>query len=146
MRNHHSQKSAIGLWLKSERNRGGLISDVLFENITMEGVAQVTRLSMQYHGGIPAGNASSTPHFRNVSYRDVAARNTRSDRTDQQTLYFHGLPESLLEGISLANVSISMEPGQHRPLAIHCEDTGSISVDAVTLDGEAVHLPDGGCR
>lgn len=67
-----------GIHVKSQRGRGGLVSNVLFRNITLVDPSTAVSLTLNYHTGLPQGNASSTPVFDNITLSQV----TSSGATD----------------------------------------------------------------
>ncbi len=55
-----------GVYIKSGRGRGGLVHDVHFENINIEGGLIGILVSMYYTGDPPSKNATLTPQLHNV--------------------------------------------------------------------------------
>ena len=53
--------------MKSTRGRGGIVSDVLYEDITAVDVQTALDVSLNYNGYVPPTNASATPVFQTTS-------------------------------------------------------------------------------
>ena len=59
--------------VKSERGRGGLVSNVVFKNISMYNVENAFQITEYYIDPPPPTNASATPHFKNITLDSVVA-------------------------------------------------------------------------
>jgi polygalacturonase len=103
----------MGIQLKSERGRGGLVENLSYSDITMKNVGQAIVITSYYHG-LPnpkqvdarAPVAGTTPFWRNIRIRNVTA----VDCTKDAGLII-GLPEMPAQDITLENVSISAPAG-----------------------------------
>ena len=122
---------------KTRQGRGGVVEDVLYENIEAESAQQVFSFNMNSLGGlwlpeafrdtIPADKA--TPVFRNITVRHLTARNCKSAGR------LVGLPESPLRGLTLENVEIQAQNG----FAIR--HTEGLRFNNVKLNGSLVTPP-----
>jgi polygalacturonase len=99
-----------GIRLKSPRGRGGLVEDLVYQNLTMKGVKN-SILITSYYPKIPVDVASEkprpvsdgTPHWRNIEITNVTASG------GQIAGQIVGLPEMPIENVTLTNVHISAE-------------------------------------
>jgi polygalacturonase len=89
-----------GPYMKSQRGRGGLASDIAFVDWTVHGVGFAIGLTLEYHV-LPPTNATATPRYQNVSFANFVSDGCAS------TYSFQGLNDSILAGISLANMNTS---------------------------------------
>ena len=115
VRNHTVVNAGMGLWIKSMRNRGGAVEDILFDGITMDGIGlQLANIDMFYTCGVVTThvcNATATPAVRNVRFQNIVARNVKLGKGEQALFWLRGLPESSLDGISITNVTaVGVEP------------------------------------
>jgi hypothetical protein len=105
VRNHTVVNAGMGLWIKSMRNRGGAVEDILFDGITMNGIGlQLANIDMFYTCGVVTThvcNATATPAVRNVRFQNIVARNVKLGKGEQALFWLRGLPESSLDGISV---------------------------------------------
>ena len=113
-----------GIRLKSATNRGGIVEDILVEDIEMEAVRVPIIMTMNWnptysYSALPAGYTENTlpehwkkmlatvspeqgtPHFRNVTIRNLRA--TAAD----EAISAEGLPTSVLENFTLENITIT---------------------------------------
>jgi len=89
--------------IKTQRGRGGVVENIQFINITISGpgVVNAIQVNMFYDKNtVPPTNATATPIFRNVSFKDIRGNATNAGE-------FLCLPESPCEGFSLQNIDIS---------------------------------------
>ena len=99
--------TVTGLLIKTNRGRGGVVEDILFERITMLNVSQcyswipALTVDMQYKPDKPPDNATATPLIQNVTFRDIAIDYA------QQLGCLAGLPERPLgRGIFFHNITV----------------------------------------
>ena len=87
--------------IKSERGRGGVVANVTFRNITMAHVGSAFQVTEYYIDPPPPTNASATPRFYNITLEGLTY-------TTKPTAgaYFNGLPESIIEGVTMRNVDL----------------------------------------
>jgi len=91
-----------GVRIKSQRGRGGLVANVTYRDIRLTNTdGEVVQLTMNYNPGLPPTNATATPRLFNVTVENLV-----SDKSKQGWL-IDGLPESALDTIVLRNVSIN---------------------------------------
>lgn len=109
----------VGLRFKSRRGRGGVVENIYVENITMNDIITDSFLFDLYYGGKSASESledggmpvlsdmvippvtEETPIFRNLHFQNIVSTNTR------RAMFFNGLPEMSIQGISIENVFIS---------------------------------------
>lgn len=103
----------IGIRLKSQRGRGGLVENLLYEDMTMKNVGQAIVISSYYQGTTEPGRADApqpvtarTPVWRGIRIRNLTA----TDGTKSAGLII-GLPEMPVTGVTLENVAISAPRG-----------------------------------
>jgi polygalacturonase len=99
--------------LKTRQGRGGVVEDVLYENIQADGVRQVFNFNMdafattwlpeQFRKPAPADKA--TPIFRKITARNLTAKNCGAAG------HLTGLAQSPLRDITLENVNIEAKGG-----------------------------------
>jgi polygalacturonase len=98
---------------KTRMGRGGVVEDVLYENIEADGVRLVFNFNMDALGNTwlpeefraPVPPEKGTPVFRNILVRNLKAKACSSAGR------LVGLPESPLRGIRLENVEIQANSG-----------------------------------
>jgi len=87
--------------IKSERGRGGLVANVTFRNITMDHVGSAFQVTEYYIDPPPPTNESATPRFFNITLQDLTYTTKPAAGA-----YFDGLPESVIEGVTMRNVDL----------------------------------------
>nr|CAI5840479.1 unnamed protein product [Callosobruchus analis] len=92
-----------GLDIKTNRERGGTIEDIRYENIAMnnvrwEGIALIDRFNDPDPGWKPIGD--QTPFIRNIKFDNI--RGT----CDRNPILIQGLPEAPIENIEISNCDI----------------------------------------
>lgn len=93
---------------KTRMGRGGVVEDIVYENIVAEGAARVFNFNMNAFSTTwlpeefraPAPPERGTPVFRNITVRNLTARNCVSAGS------LAGLPASPLRDLTLENVDI----------------------------------------
>jgi polygalacturonase len=123
-----------GVRLKSSRGRGGLVENVVYEDLTMKNVGVAISISSYYDNTpidaslsrsavAPAPDAKSqTPEWRNVIIRNVTATACRV-----RAGLITGLPGTPAQDITLENVTIDA------PLGLHVADTQGITLRNVHI-------------
>jgi polygalacturonase len=105
----------IGVRFKSDRTRGGLVQDIVYENLTMKNVGQAIVITSYYPDrDIPKVGqhveakavGPTTPHWSKITIRNITA--TGCTKSAGMIL---GLPESLATDITLDNVTIDAPAG-----------------------------------
>lgn len=122
---------------KTRQGRGGIVEDVVYENITAVGTARVFNFNMdafsttwlpeEFRATVPA--AQGTPVFRNIIVRNLQATNCAAAGR------LAGLPESPLRNLKLENVSIEARRG------FTIQHTDGLQFENVTINGQAVKPP-----
>lgn len=97
--------TATGPRLKSQRGRGGVISDIHYKNISMMNVQTGISLTLNYHPGLPPTNASATPQMHNVTMEGVTLLGVGAQA--KSGISIDGLPESVITGLQLVDVNVS---------------------------------------
>jgi exo-poly-alpha-galacturonosidase len=98
---------------KTRMGRGGVVEDVLYENIEAEGARAVFNFNMDAFGTTwlpkefrtPVAPEKGTPVFRNIQVRNLRARDCAAAGR------LVGLPSSPLRGLTLENVDIQANTG-----------------------------------
>jgi polygalacturonase len=125
-RNLKAKGTKIGIRLKSALNRGGIVEDIRVDNIEMDGVGTAILLTMDWNSAysystLPEGYTDATlpPHWKAMltkvdpekglpHFRDVAISNVRVQNA-KIAISAEGQPNSLLEGMTLENVTMTAE-------------------------------------
>jgi polygalacturonase len=148
VRNCTFEDTDNGLRIKSDRDRGGTVENVLYENITLKNVRGAITIT-SYYPKIPASDppqpvTKTTPKYRNITFRNVKGNSVK----DAGVIV--GLPESPIEQVRLENVHIaaagtgleirhvrnielddvSIEPKKGPPLVVSDADVAGSSVNA----------------
>lgn len=101
-----------GIRMKSARDRGGLVTDLSYSNITMTNVATPVYIT-SYYPTLPSDPTtdtamavtSTTPYWQNITIKNLTA----TGATTAGILW--GLPEAKLSNITFDNVKISGNKG-----------------------------------
>jgi polygalacturonase len=108
-----------GLRIKSRRDRGGVVENITYTDITMKNVDPAILLSCQY-GGTSSRDAvqgavdkpetippvtETTPIYRNIRFSNVTAT------ADRMAALIEGLPESAISNVVFENVRITSATG-----------------------------------
>ncbi|HVY37699.1 MAG TPA: glycosyl hydrolase family 28 protein [Polyangia bacterium] len=101
-----------GIRMKSARDRGGLVTDLVYSNVTMTDVATPILIT-SYYPSLPADPkadgampvTSTTPFWQNITIKNLTA--TGATAAGQ----VWGLPEAKIASITLDNVRISASTG-----------------------------------
>jgi polygalacturonase len=122
---------------KTKMDRGGVVEDIVYENIFADGIASVFTFNMnalaktwlpeQFRTPVPP--EQGTPVFRNITIRNLKATNCKSAGR------LIGLPQSPLRDLRLENISIEAEEGFTIQNAI------GVRFDNVKLNGELIPSP-----
>lgn len=93
-----------GIRIKTDRKKGGPVTNVLYENITMKDVAGAITITC-YYPKIPAIEQpkpvmKTTPAYSNITIRNLRATSTKDAG------FLVGLPESPINNVLLENVKI----------------------------------------
>ena len=111
----------VGLRFKSCRGRGGIVENIHIRDIVMKDIPTEPLLFDLHYGGKSALEAAgdgaapydiayvpadeTTPEFRNIHISDIVCRGAA------RAMYFNGIPEKPITGISLENCRIVSDSG-----------------------------------
>ncbi|HZM06423.1 MAG TPA: glycoside hydrolase family 28 protein [Candidatus Saccharimonadales bacterium] len=119
---------------KSRMGRGGVVEDIIYDNIEADNVRAVFEFNMDAHNAMwlpeeframpPAGKG--TPVVRNITVRGLTARHCGSAGN------IVGLPSIPIQNVTLENVSIEAEDG------FVIRNAPALRLVDVTLNGKAV--------
>ena len=122
---------------KTKMDRGGVVEDIVYENITADGIASVFTFNMnalaktwlpeEFRTPVPP--EQGTPVFRNITVRNLKATNCKSAGR------LAGLPQSPLRDLRLENVSIEAADG------FSIQNATGLRFTNVNLNGEPVPSP-----
>ncbi|QQE77922.1 glycosyl hydrolase family 28 protein [Alicyclobacillus sp. SO9] len=120
-----------GIRMKSLRGRGGTISDLVFEHISMYNIQDAAvhideRYSSNgapeaYTGKIDAG----TPRIENILFQDI------TDNDDKHAMYFRGLTEMNIQHLIFKNVKIT-----NAQEGIEASNVSDVQMDNVSIDNQ----------
>jgi polygalacturonase len=125
-RNLKAKGTKVGIRIKSALTRGGTVEDIRIDNIEMDGVGTAILLTMNWnpaysYSTLPEGYTLETlpahwkamltkvdpaqgmPHFRDVVISNVRVQNAKT------AISAEGQPNSLLEGMTLENMTMTAE-------------------------------------
>ena len=96
-----------GIRLKSSRGRGGVVEEILVDNIVMNNIQRNAFIfDLFYDKGIPVEAVSErTPVFRNIHISNVTGNNVK------QIGYITGIEEMPIEEISFNNINMTAQEG-----------------------------------
>lgn len=122
---------------KTRMGRGGVVEDVIYENITAAGAARVFNFNMDAFSTTwlpeefrtPVPLEQGTPVFRNITVRNLHATNCVAAGR------IAGLPQSPLRNLKLENVSIQAQRG------FTIQHTQGLQFENVTVNGQPVKSP-----
>jgi polygalacturonase len=117
--------TTAGPRLKSERGRGGLVSNVTWQAITLVNVNEAVQITDNYDPGIAPTNATATPRFENISIIDLHSINASTG------WFLDGLPESPIRGLKLQNILVEGTPSRDLVKACDYVDTATASCTGV---------------
>lgn len=98
--NVHVVRADFGIRFKTMRGRGGVVENIFFENMNVDrAVFGAIQMDMVY--GTPFRADGPVPRFRNISFKNVLVKQTKSP------YFLNGLPESPIANLSFENVRVS---------------------------------------
>jgi polygalacturonase len=121
--------SRYGIRIKTDRDHGGTISNIVYRNVTMRNVQDPIMITDYYPSTLDNTYADDTarplgphtPMIRNIALRHIDITGAKYAGR------FFGLPESPLRGIELSDVSIEAEKGMVvRHAAVKIDGTISV--------------------
>lgn len=123
------QGTDVGIRVKSQRGRGGVVEGLAVSNVVMQNVASAFTITMFYQGADKPGDEfpvnEGTPRFRDFIFSNITARGSKT--AGQIT----GLKEMPIENISFSNVRIQAQTG------MKCTDAKDISFFDVVIAAQA---------
>ena len=122
---------------KTRMGRGGVVEDVLYENIQADGLRQAISFNMDTFATTwvpeefrtPVPPEKGTPIFRNITVRNLTAKNC------SMAGHLVGLPQSPLRGITLENIELDAKT----PFTIR--NAVGLQFKNVKVNGKAVDPP-----
>ena len=120
------QGTDVGIRVKSQRGRGGVVEGLAVSNVVMQDVASAFTITMFYQGSDKPEDVfpvnEGTPRFRDFLFSNITARGSKT--AGQIT----GLKEMPVENISFSNVHIQAQTG------LKCTDAKGISFLDVAIE------------
>ncbi len=107
----HFEGTDQGIRVKSNRDRGNDVGNLVFRDITMKDVKTAILISEYYPKALPPENEAPqpvgrlTPHFHDIVLENVTATGSKTAGV------IIGLPESPVKNVVLNNVKLSAEEG-----------------------------------
>ena len=127
------QRTYRGIRVKSRRGRGGVVENLLVQNVVMEDVPYPFFFDKFYFDLAPAGRppvGPGTPAFRGFSFSHITATGA------EKALHLVGLPEQPIADVRFDRVDIASRRGAF------CRDARDIDLGGLALrlgEGEPVH-------
>ena len=106
--------SDIGVRVKSNAGRGGLVHDIYIDNIVMKNILHEAVLFDTYYEDVPAGKAvgsgqptvaDKVPDFQQFYFKNISCQGA------EVALFFRGLPQQPVHDIQFTNVTIQATKG-----------------------------------
>jgi polygalacturonase len=124
VRNVHVQNCTFentenGIRIKSQRGRGGIVENIIYENLTMTNVDPAITFTCYYMNNskgdpvqpaVPRKDAAQALDHKTPIYRNLQIRNVTASCPESAGIIL-GLPESRIENVVLENVHISSAKG-----------------------------------
>jgi len=104
IRNCIANNTQNGARVKTQRGRGGIVEDIVFENITLFNLQDDGIVINMFYSNLPPTNATATPIFRNIAIKNYSG-------TVKAAGDFECLPESPCTEIVLENVNLKSSNG-----------------------------------
>jgi len=127
-----------GIRIKTGRGRGGIVENYRADNIVMMNVKTAISLDMYYGNkdttALPV--SEETPIFRNIHLSNITAVNV------EKAAEIRGLPEALLEDLSITNTTFAAEQGAEvkytknlrlEDVTINCKSGPSLDITRSSL-------------
>lgn len=127
-----------GIRIKTDRKKGGPVTNMLYENITMKDVAGAITITCYYPKIPPVEEpkpvTKTTPAYSNITIRNLTATSTKDAG------FIVGLPESPIKNVLLENVKITSD---RAGLEIrHVEGIKLENVEIIPAKGEPLIVND----
>jgi polygalacturonase len=123
-----------GIRVKANRDRGNVVKNLVFRDLTMKDVKNAIVISEYYPRIAPAGGVEAapvgrlTPHFSDITIENVTATGGASAGA------IFGLPESPVKHVVLKNVKISAQKG----LTIGYAEVTGDDVEVTAAEGQGI--------
>jgi len=105
IRNCIANGTENGARVKTQRGRGGIVENILFENITLINLEDDGIVFDMFYSTLPPTNATGTPIFRDISIINYMGSVLKAAGE------FECLPESPCTGITLQNIYLKSKSG-----------------------------------
>ena len=133
--------TTTGIRMKSARDRGGMVKDITYTNITMKNVPTPVFIA-SYYPTLPTDPTddsaqavtATTPYWQNITIKNMTATGSTGGGT------IWGLPEAKVQGVTFDNVKISAKTGMQIFHATGVSFSNGSSVSATS--GAAVTISD----
>jgi hypothetical protein len=134
------QGTQMGINIKSDRGRGGVVENIRLDNWTMDDVGRAINVSQYYvHEGnvtaTPPRASERTPVFRNISISNMNIIRCRAavgyEPAPPVMINIEGLPEMPISGLRISNVTASGKSG----LKVH--DTVALQLHDVEVNADS---------
>lgn len=129
-----------GIRMKAGRDRGGVVEDLHYRNITMTRVRYPISITSYYpkppahpETEPPAASGSRLPLWRNIEIENVRISESRN------SIVLWGLPEQAIEHVVLRNIKASAKAGA---LVFHAKDVTFAGVEITPSAGPPLRLFD----
>jgi polygalacturonase len=136
----HFKGTDQGIRIKANRDRGHDVSDITFDDITMEDVKTAILISEYYPKVYPEGEVAAAPVQRlTPKFHDIHIRNVKATGSAVAGVIV-GLPESPVVDLTLTNVSIDAKTGMKIAYAKAVFDNVKVTAatgDAITVSPTA---------
>jgi polygalacturonase len=124
---------------KTRMGRGGVVEDIIYENIEAAGIRQLLSFNMDAFSTTwlpeqfraPAPVAAGTPVFRDITVRNVKVK------TCAAAGHVIGLPESPIQNLKLENIEI-----QNAEKGFTMRNIRGLVCDNVKVNGKVFDVPD----
>lgn len=120
----------MGIRIKSQRGRGGVVENVRFDNWTMKDVGQAINVTSYYlmEGEVRSSQepvSEKTPVFRDIAISHVSIQDARV------AIDIEGLPELPISGLRISDVTASAKVG------MKAFNTAALELHNVQIDAES---------
>jgi polygalacturonase len=107
--------TTVGVRFKSDRTRGGVVEQIVYENLTMKNVGQAIVISSYYpERTMPKPGQHAELQLLGATtpvWRDIIVRNVTATACTKSAGVILGLPEAPVTGLTLENVRIEAPEG-----------------------------------
>lgn len=129
-------RTNVGIRLKSQRGRGGVVQNVTYRNIHMKSIdEECVQVTLNYHGNGHSTetqtNWTATPAFNDIAFENVLCEHGKA------SYFLDGLPERAIKRLSLINITMGLRAGTEKRCA-HAVCT----CDALTMPCPSCCTPD----